>query len=191
VRRHLPADLQVAAAIAYTYGWRTQSEVLVLERRQLDLEAGTLRLDPGTTKNDEGRVVYLTPELRTLLEAQLERIRGAERRAGRIIPFLFPYLSGPRRLGQRRRDYRKAWDAACTAAGVAGRVRHDFRRTALRNLVNAGVPERVAMTITGHKSRAVFGPLPHREPGRPPGGHAKARGHVSGHVGLREGLREG
>jgi integrase len=54
VRRRLKPDLQVAAAIAYTYGWRMQSEVLTLERRQLDLDAGTLRLDPGTTKNDEG-----------------------------------------------------------------------------------------------------------------------------------------
>ncbi len=39
------------------------------ERRQLDLEAGTLPLEPGTTKNDEGRLVYLTPELKALLAA--------------------------------------------------------------------------------------------------------------------------
>lgn len=56
VRRHLPVDLQTAAAIAYAYGWRMQSEVLTLERRHLDLEAGTLRLDPGATKNRDGRV---------------------------------------------------------------------------------------------------------------------------------------
>jgi hypothetical protein len=47
--------------IEHTYGWRCQSEVLTLERRQLDLEAGTLRLDHGTTKNKDGRLVYLTP----------------------------------------------------------------------------------------------------------------------------------
>jgi len=156
VVRHLPPDLRVAAAIAYTFGWRTQSEVLTLERRQLDLENGTLRLDPGRTKNDEGRVVYLTAELKALLGAQLERIRAVERKTGRIIPYLFPYLTGPRRLGKRRRDYRKAWVTACREAGVPGRLRHDFRRTAVRNLVNLGVPERVAMTVTGHKSRAVF-----------------------------------
>ncbi len=156
IRRHLAPDLQVAAAIAYTFGWRTQSEVLALERRQLDVEAGTLRLDPGTTKNDEGRVVYLTPELKRLLAGQLERVEALQKRLRRIVPYLFPYLTGKKRAGTRRRDYRKAWDAACKAAGIAGRYRHDFRRTAVRNMVNAGVPERVAMKISGHKTRAVF-----------------------------------
>jgi integrase len=155
VRRRLPEDLQVAATIAYTFGWRTQSEVLTLERRQLDLKAGTLRLDPGATKNDDGRVVYLTPELRTLLAAQLERVEQLAKQTGAIIPYLFAHLGG-RHRGQRRDDYRKAWATACRRAGVAGRLRHDFRRTAVRNMVNAGVPERVAMTVTGHRTRAVF-----------------------------------
>jgi len=51
VRSRLPVDLQVAANIAYTYGWRMQSEVLMLNPSQLDLDAGRLRLEPGTTKN--------------------------------------------------------------------------------------------------------------------------------------------
>jgi len=56
VKRRLPEDLQAAITVAYTFGWRMQSEVLALERRHLDLEAGTLRLDPGMTKNAKGRV---------------------------------------------------------------------------------------------------------------------------------------
>jgi integrase len=155
VRRHLRPDLAVVVAIAYTYGWRVQSEVLTLERRQLDLEATTLRLDPGMTKNDEGRVVYLTPELRTALAEQLDRVRDLERRMGRIIPSLFPHLRG-RFRGRRIADFRKTWAEACRRAGVPGMIRHDFRRTAVRNLVNAGVPERVAMKLTGHKTRSVF-----------------------------------
>jgi integrase len=155
VRKNLPLDLQVAVTIAYTYGWRTPSEVLTLERRQLDLEAGTLRLDPGTTKNDDGRLVYLTPELKTMLTAQLARVRTLERKLRRIVVFLFPHLDGDE-IGTRRRDIRSAWRTACKKAGCPQMLTHDFRRTAVRNMVNAGVPERVAMKVTGHKTRAVF-----------------------------------
>jgi len=155
VRKHLSADLQVAATIAYTFGWRTQSEVLTLERRQVDLKGGTLRLEPGATKNDDGRVVYLTPELRALLTAQLERVDELTKQTGSIIPHVFPHLYG-RHRGRRRTDYRKAWATACKRAGVPGMLRHDCRRTAVRNMVNAGVPERVAMKVTGHRTRSVF-----------------------------------
>jgi integrase len=166
VRKKLPEDLQAAITVAYTFGWRMQSEVLSLERRHLDLDAGTLRLDPGTTKNDDGRLVYLTPELKTLLAAQVDRVKALERKLGRIIPWLFPHLKGsdpgtahgPKRtiLGAQRRDFRRAWLRACKEAGQPGRLRHDFRRTAVRNLVASTVSERVAMTMTGHKTRSVF-----------------------------------
>jgi len=156
VRRLLAPDLRVAVTIAHTFGWRMQSEVLALERRQLDLEAGTLRLEPGTTKNDEARTVYLTPELDALLITQLERVDRLSKRIKRIVPYLFPHLGGRRRCGERRGDFRKAWETACKNAGVPGKLRHDFRRTAVRNMVNAGVPERVAMKVTGHKTRSVF-----------------------------------
>src|SRR5262249_7888691 len=155
VRRRLRPDLRVAVTIAYTFGWRMRSEVLRLERRHLDLEAGTLRLDAGMTKNDEGRMVYLTPGLVPLLGEQLERVRVVERKTGAIIRYLSPYMGGCQRIGQRRRDFRKAWIKACERAGSPGMLRHDFRRTAVRNMVNAGVSERVAMTVTGHKTRSV------------------------------------
>jgi integrase len=162
VRKRLSEDLQAAVTVAYSYGWRTQSEVLPLERRQLDLEAETLRLDPGRTKNGDGRLVYLTPELKTLLSAQLERVKALEKKLGRVIPYLFPHLGqkgshiNPRLVGTPRADFRKAWVTACKKAGVPGALRHDFRRTAVRNMVNEGVPERVAMKVTGHRTRSVF-----------------------------------
>jgi integrase len=99
--------------------------------------------------------VYLTPELKSFLAAQVERVRTLERQTGRIIPYLFPHLRGSHK-GERRRDFRKTWATACRNAGCPRMLRHDFRRTAVRNMVNAGIPERVAMTVTGHKTRAVF-----------------------------------
>ena len=59
-------------------------------------------------------------------------------------------------VGERRRDYRKAWKTACKAAGVEGTLRHDLRRSAARNLIRAGVPADIAMAYLGHKSRAML-----------------------------------
>jgi integrase len=88
--RGLPPDLALAVQIAYTYGWRVKSEVLTLTRGQVDLDAGTLRLEPGSSKNRDGRLVYLTPELRDGLKAQLARVEDLERTTGKQ-----PRMSSP------------------------------------------------------------------------------------------------
>ncbi len=107
-------------------------------------------MNPGTTKNDEGRVFPFTQELRGLLMQQKEETERLQRQKDMLIPWVF------HREGKKVGDFRKSWETACKKAGVPGRIPHDFRRTAVRNLVRAGVPERVAMQMTGHKTRSVF-----------------------------------
>ena len=146
VMEQLPPALKPVIAFAYLTGWRIPSEVVKLQWRQVDFAGGVVRLDPGTTKNREGRVFPLTAELRKLLEAQ--RV-GSPRRPS-IVPWVF------HRNGQPIVSLLKAWKAACVAGGCPGLIPHDLRRTAVRNLVRAGIPERVAMQMTGHKTRSVF-----------------------------------
>jgi integrase len=67
----------------------------------------------------------------------------------------FRISSGPLR-GQRRKNYVKAWRRACAAAGVPDLLKHDLRRSAVRNLVRSGISEHTAMKITGHRTRSVF-----------------------------------
>jgi hypothetical protein len=127
-------------------------EVLSLKWPQVDFSACTVRLEPGTTKNKEGRTFPFAefPELRTLLEEQRARTEALQRTTGQIIPWVF------HRDGKPIKDFRSVWRTARKEAGAPGRVPHDFRRTAVRNLVRAGVPELVAMRLTGHKTRSVF-----------------------------------
>ena len=123
---------------------------------QIDLSAGTMRINPGGSKTGEGRIVYLSAEVKRMLEDQMERVRALSKTLGRVIPYLFPHLSKGRFQGRRIRDFRKSWTHACKAAGLSGMLRHDLRRTAARNLIRSGVPEVVSMRITGHRTRAVF-----------------------------------
>ena len=150
VLARLPEPVQPAATFAYITGWRIDSEVLSLEWRQVDFGAGEVRLDPGKTKNGEGRTFPMTRDLREVLEQQKAITENLQRQFKVVCPRVF------HRSGRPIKSFRVAFRTACTGAGCPGRVLHDFRRTAVRNLVRAGIPERVAMQMTGHKTRSVF-----------------------------------
>src|SRR5262249_56602381 len=81
-----------------------------------------------------------------------EATRAIERQTGQIIPWVFHVAGAP--VG--KHDIRKAWRQATRAAGLKGKLPHDFRRTAVRNLERAGVPRSVATKLTGHKTETVY-----------------------------------
>jgi integrase len=147
---HLPEYARPVLTAAYWTGWRVPSEVLPLEWRQVDLAVGTLRLDPGTTKNDDGRVVYATHELLAVLRAQKATTEAFQKKSGKIVPWVF------HKNGKPIRSIRRVWNTAAKAAGCPGLIPHDLRRSAVRNLERAGVSRSVAMKITGHKTESVY-----------------------------------
>jgi len=153
VLEHLPADIRPVITFAYLTGWRVPSEILTLTWPQIDFAHGEVRLEPGTTKNQEGRTFpfALIPELGEMLQQQRQHVQAIEKATGSVIPWVFV-----RDDGQPIVSFRMAWRKALKAAGLAGRIPHDFRRTAVRNLERAGVPRSVAMKLTGHKTMAVY-----------------------------------
>src|SRR5215470_14180635 len=150
VLAHLPEDLKAVFESDYITGWRVKSELLTRQWGHVDFESGWLRLEPGETKNGEGRQFPLTPALRAVLQRQRERTVAMEKATHTIIPWVF------HRDGRPIKSFRRAWLTACHAAGVADRVPHDFRRTAVRNLERAGVPRSTAMKMVGHKTESIY-----------------------------------
>ena len=164
--KNLPEDLQPAIETAYITGWRIHDEIFTRQKHHVDVKgSGWLRLDPGETKNGEGRNFPFTARLREIIEAQLERTKTLEKATGRIIPWLF------HRDGKQIKTFRRSWLTACVKAGLGTEIRtpagklikkigakipHDFRRTAVRNLERAGVSQSDAMKMVGHKTEAIY-----------------------------------
>lgn len=145
MRAALPDHQKVPLMIGYWTGMR-RGEILNLRWDQVDLERGLLRLNPGTTKNGEGRVLPLVPALRTML-MQWRRHTLAQWPS---CPWVCQYE------GDQLTRLTRAWQRAAKKVGLEGKLFHDLRRTAVRNMVRSGIPERVAMMISGHKTRSVF-----------------------------------
>lgn len=139
---HLPPSLRDLFTLAYETGMR-RGEILSLTWSTVNLRDGYIRLEAAQTKTAEPRIIYLTQEaLGALKSARKNRVPDCE--------LVF------HRKGKKIVDFRKSWDKARKAVGLPNLIFHDLRRSGLRRMVRAGIPERVCMQITGHKTRSTF-----------------------------------
>jgi integrase len=141
LRQEIPEHLRPILAMGYYTGMRL-GEILRLKWPNVDLKNAEILLDSGLTKNDESRTIPIVAELLEMLRIEHSRNQDSQ--------FVFVHD------GKRIASFRKAWKSAVNRADLPGLLFHDLRRTGIRNLVRAGVPERVAMAISGHKTRTVF-----------------------------------
>jgi integrase len=140
----LPEPIADLVQFEHLTGWRG-GEAQGLTWAQVDRQRGEIRLQD--TKNGEGRVLPLVGDLAWLIE---RRWLARKLLDGTECPFVF------HRNGKPIVDYRHVWRKACKAAGVEGRVPHDFRRSAARDMIDAGVDPQTAMVVTGHRSLSML-----------------------------------
>lgn len=166
--------LRAMFEVAYNFGWRV-SELLNLRVRQVDLSAQTIRLEPGETKNDEARTVVMTGLVSALIQQCITRKQPEDyvftREDGKPVrdfrtawakvcctaklgEMVCPNCRKP--VGDDRKCCHCSREWKRNELKYIGLIFHDLRRTAVRNMVRSGIPERVAMTISGHKTRSVF-----------------------------------
>jgi integrase len=141
--------LRALLTVAYSFGFLS-GELLSMRVRQIDLLSRTIRLEVGSTKNDEGRITPMTDEVFKLLTACVVGKQPDD------FVFTREVLEDGRRVQRRVQSFRKRWKKVCREAGVPDLIFHDLRRSGVRNLRRLGVQESVVMKISGHKTRSVF-----------------------------------
>ncbi len=176
VHSYLPEYLQDYCLFSFLVGWR-KGEISVIAWE--DVEDGIVRLAGEDSKNGKPRMIPIVGELVQVMERR-KAARAVTTAAGEVMLADLVFHRQGRPIG----DTRKAWQTACVAAGVGkfvcrqckqptkqghkcescgtddaryvGKLVHDLRRTAVRNMVRAGVHEKKAMSISGHKTRSMF-----------------------------------
>jgi integrase len=140
-------NLRTLITLAYASGAR-RGELLKLRWEQVDWRARAITLGRQQTKNGHARVLPLdlVPELYPMLRADWEATQANHP----DCPWIF------HRQGRRIVSFLQAWKRATSAAGLPGLLFHDLRRTAVRNMVRAGIPTAVARSISGHRTMEVF-----------------------------------
>lgn len=142
VRDALPAYARIALVIGYHTGARA-GEIKAIQLDRIDLKRKRIDLPGRNVKNGEFRYLPIYGDMAAELEIAIARCKKS-------CPFLM------QEDGVRVRDFEKSWATACEDADVPAAMFHDLRRTALTNMIEAGLSEKEAMEISGHKTRAVF-----------------------------------
>ena len=141
----LPEYLRDVVLFGFLTGWR-KGEIVGLRWNNVDRSGAVIRLEPAQNKSRDVRVLALQGELAALIEH-----RWQARKVGRTLALHVFHRDG-RQLGV----FRPVWLAACRRAGLGHSWFHSLRRSAARNMSLQGVPEKVIMSITGHKTRVMF-----------------------------------
>lgn len=149
IARELPPHARNLVEFLYLTGWRS-GEAFRLLWSDVDWKSECIHL--RDSKNREPRIFPFKyhARLETLLRDQREEVSRWEREHERLCPSVFHWR------GQPIQKLRRSWSNACRRAGLGGRLLHDFRRTAVRNLIRSGVQQAIAMKITGHKTDSIF-----------------------------------
>jgi integrase len=148
---HLPNNVQPLIEFLWLTGWRV-GECRGLLWRNVDWKAKTVRLEPGTTKNDEGRIFPFGsyPELEKLLLDCWQETEALQRSTAQFIPYVF------HRNGQPIKQFKDSWKSACKKASLQNRWVHDFRRAFVKRAESSGVPRSWAMKLVGHKTPSIY-----------------------------------
>jgi integrase len=151
VLANLPNDgLRDFVLFAYLCGWRKGS-IAKLRWDAVDLEAGEILLPGKYVKNRKPLKMAIEGELKELLDRRKAARSFEVNGVAQISEFVFH-----RGDGRAVCEFRKSWRTACRLAECPGKLLHDFRRTAARDLIRSGCDESVAMKITGHVTNSVF-----------------------------------
>lgn len=144
---HLPTDLADFVLFGWCTGMR-KGEIASL--RWDDVDGDLLTLRGENAKSGDARTIPCEGELSELLARRRERRPVRVGGTVMLCDLIF------HRQGKPIREFRKAWRTACRIAGIPGRLFHDLRRSAVRDLVRSGVSQNVAMSISGHRSPSMF-----------------------------------
>jgi integrase len=132
--------------LGYHLGMRT-GELLALKRDWVDLAEGLIYVNGRVTKNRKAKTAPIYGDMAAWLEMLLDRCKLQSLNG----KYLFIWEDG-----RPIKDFRGSWEKACESAGLPGLLFHDLRRTAVRNMIRAGVPEKVAMEVSGHKTASML-----------------------------------